>query len=103
MALPPDPSAERFSGGRAQNFSERPVAAKSKTWLLSHAVAIPLALYLLIVLVGYDGGPYLRGDCPLYVAAAVSLWQDHDVDLSNQVHGDPAGLSDWVSVSVDGR
>ncbi len=51
------------------------------------ALAPPLLVYLWIVATGFDGRPYLRGDCPYYFLTAVSLLQDGDLDLGNQLIG----------------
>ena len=62
---------------------------------------MPTIVNLGIVARGYDGGPYLRGDCFYYYATAVSLWHDRDLDLGNQI---PRGaLSDNLALSADGR
>jgi len=49
------------------------------------AVLVPAVVFLAIIGSGYDGKPYLRGDCPYYVAAARSIAEDGDLDLSNQL------------------
>ncbi len=67
------------------------------------ALALPLLAYVGICLTGYDGGDYLRGDCPYYFWTARSLLADGDLDLSNQLPGDPRGHSDFVSLATDGR
>ncbi len=67
------------------------------------AVALPSLINLAIVAHGYDGGPYLRGDCPYYYATAVSLWRDHDLDLANQLTGPIASHADSVAIAQDGR
>ncbi len=65
------------------------------------AVILPTAINLVIIARGYDGGPYLRGDCPYYYATAISLLRDRDLDLSNQLP--PSALSGNVALSKDGR
>ncbi len=67
------------------------------------ALALPLLAFLGVCLTGYDGGDYLRGDCPYYYWTARSLLADGDLDLSNQLPGDPRGHSDFVALSIDGR
>ena len=52
-------------------------------WLV--AVTVPTLVFLSIISSGYDGKPYLRGDCPYYVAAAFSIAEDGDLDLGNQL------------------
>lgn len=49
------------------------------------AIVIPAIVFLVVVANGYDGKPFLRGDCPYYVAAARSIADDGDLDLSNQL------------------
>jgi len=67
------------------------------------AVGLPMLLYLSIVASGYDGGPYLRGDCPYYLATAQSLWSDHDLDLSNQLPPPLSLHSGDVALDVHSR
>lgn len=45
----------------------------------------PTVVFVLVVASAYDGKPYLRGDCPYYVAAARSIASDGDLDLANQL------------------
>ncbi len=49
------------------------------------AVALPAIVYILVISAGYDGRPYLRGDAQYYYYTAVSLTQDFDLDLANQL------------------
>ncbi len=49
------------------------------------AVVVPAVVFLAVIGSGYDGKPYLRGDCPYYVAAARSIAEDGDLDLGNQL------------------
>lgn len=49
------------------------------------AVALPALVYLGVLWARYDGGPYLRGDCQYYYFTAISLWNDGDLDLRNQL------------------
>jgi hypothetical protein len=67
------------------------------------AVAVPSLVNLAIVGHGYDGGPYLRGDCPYYYAAAESIWRDHDLDLANNLPGPIAAHAGNVAIAQDGR
>jgi hypothetical protein len=67
------------------------------------ALAPPLLVYLWIVATGFDGGPYLRGDCPYYYLTAVSLLRDGDLDLGNQLGGDLRRHSTDVSLDRFGR
>ncbi len=68
------------------------------------AVLIPFAVYLAIVWHGYDGGPYLRGDCIYYYETAVSLIRDGDLDLSNQFRDRPlTRFSDQFAFTTDLR
>lgn len=64
---------------------------------------VPVIVYALVLVRGYDGGDYLRGDCPYYYYTATSLLNDGDLDLSNQI---PGGLSfhfDQVALDRRGR
>ena len=36
---------------------------------------------------GIRSGAFLIGDCPYYASASVSLWEDQDLDLKNQLRG----------------
>ncbi|MEN8164226.1 MAG: hypothetical protein ABFS37_08860 [Acidobacteriota bacterium] len=49
------------------------------------AVVVPALVFLAVIGRGYDGKPFLRGDCPYYVAAARSIAKDGDLDLGNQL------------------
>ena len=70
---------------------------KSKACFL--AVGLPLLLFLAIISTGFDGKPYLRGDCPYYVFAARSIIEDHDLDMSNQLP--PPLFSHNTNISLD--
>src|SRR5262245_34413109 len=51
-----------------------------------------------------DTGPagFMIGDCPYYASAAISLWEDGDLDLGNQLRGGPAAHQEQVAVAADG-
>jgi hypothetical protein len=49
------------------------------------ALALPAVVFAAIVMTGYDDRGYLRGDCQYYYFTALSLWQDGDLDLANQL------------------
>ncbi len=51
------------------------------------AVLLPALVAGAVVATGYDGVTWLRGDCPYYYVTAVSLLEDHDLDLWNQLGG----------------
>jgi hypothetical protein len=68
------------------------------------ALLIPFAVYMAIVWHGYDGGPYLRGDCIYYYRTAISLIRDGDLDLSNQFRDrDLTQFSDQFAFTTDLR
>jgi hypothetical protein len=67
------------------------------------AVALPGLVYIGIILSGYDGLPYLRGDCQYYYFTAISLWHDGDLDLSNQLTSPLVRHSGDVSLDHEGR
>lgn len=48
-------------------------------------VVLPIIVFLSIAAVKFDGQPYLRGDSPYYVAAALSIAEDQDLDIANQL------------------
>ena len=50
-------------------------AAAARNRPLLAALLIPFAVYLAIVWHGYDGGPYLRGDCIYYYRTAISTFR----------------------------
>lgn len=62
------------------------------------ALLPPLVVYGVVLARGYDGEPYLRGDCPYYYAAALSLIQDGDLDLANQLRAPLTYHTDYVSL-----
>ena len=45
---------------------------------------------------------FMIGDCPYYASAAISLWEDGDLDLGNQLRGGPAVHQQQVAVAADG-
>jgi hypothetical protein len=60
-------------------------------------------VYLGIVAVRYDGLPFLRGDCQYYFYTAMSLLEDGDLDLANQLPPPLERHSDDVSLDTRGR
>lgn len=72
-------------------------------WPLLAAVAVPLTVYLAVAAAGYDGRPYLRGDCPYYFLTGDSLLADGDLDLGNQLPGEPSRYSGEVALDRRGR
>jgi hypothetical protein len=60
-----------------------------------------LLVYLWIVATGFDGRHYLRGDCPYYFLTAVSLLQDGDLDLGNQLRESADLQRHSADVSLD--
>lgn len=79
-------------------------ASAQAQWLAALlALGLPLGLYLGVAAKGYDGKPFLRGDCPYYFAAGLSLLEDRDLDLGNQLPGDPLAHSGQVALDVRGR
>jgi len=72
----------------------------------SPAATVILALaviYGAIVATDYDGQPALRGDAWYYYLTAVSLLQDHDVDLANQLPGRAEDHSDQIALDRNGH
>src|SRR5260221_4662591 len=45
---------------------------------------------------------YLVGDCPYYAATAVSILQDHDLDLRNQLTGGLEGHGRQIALGRNG-
>jgi hypothetical protein len=67
------------------------------------AVVVPSLVYSIVLLHGYDCRPYLRGDCAYYYVTALSIAQDRDLDLFNQLPGNVEDHATQVSLAVDGR
>lgn len=67
------------------------------------AVAVPAIVFIGVIVARYDGRPYLQGDCQYYFYAAVSLFEDHDVDLTNNLPAPLSRHSDDVSLDKKGR
>lgn len=67
------------------------------------ALAIPTIVNAAIVVHGYDGGPYLRGDCPYYYYTALAVLKDHRFDLSKQLPGGWWPHVNQVALSKTGR
>jgi hypothetical protein len=70
------------------------------------AATVVLALsviYGAIVATNYDGQPALRGDAWYYYLTAVSLLQDHDFDLANQLPGPVEAHSGEIALARDGH
>jgi hypothetical protein len=67
------------------------------------AIGVPTLVYLAVIAVQYDGRPYLRGDCQYYYFTAVSLLEDHDLDLANNLTRPLVRHSDDVSLDTRGR
>lgn len=72
------------------------------TWMLLGAA---LAAGVFACLAGREirSGAFLIGDCPYYASAAVSLWQDGDLDLENQIRGGLAVHQKQIALGGDGR
>ncbi len=60
-------------------------------------------VYAAVMLAGYDGKGYLRGDSQYYYYTAVSIWQDGDLDLANQLPPPLERHSTDVSLDRRGR
>ncbi len=72
-------------------------------WLTILAVGVPALVYLVVAVNQYDGRHYLRGDCQYYFYTAVSLLQDQDIDLANQLPPPLGRHSDDVALDQKGR
>jgi hypothetical protein len=71
-------------------------------WALA-AVLVSLVMGGLLALPRAWGTSYLRGDSPYYFVTAVSLLEDHDLDLGNQLPHGPAAHSGQISRDTRGR
>lgn len=67
------------------------------------ALLFPALIFMAIIMVGYDGKPYLRGDCSYYVAAARSIAEDGDLDIRNQLRQPLWIHSTQVALDQEGR
>lgn len=74
-------------------------------WLagLLVALAIPSVVNAAILAHRYDGGPYLRGDCPYYYYTALSLLEDRRFDLSRRLPGGWWQHVNQVALTKTGR
>lgn len=87
-------------GTARSETSDRPVRGWRAALV---AMGLPLVVYLGVMVTGYDGGPYLRGDCEFYFQTARSLLYDHDLDLSNEMPDADRRHVDQVSEDVRRR
>lgn len=92
----------RHGTDRGDDHTKRS-AALSLDWSCLVAVAVPALVYIGVIVAHYDGRPYLRGDCQYYFYSAVSLIEDHDVDLMNNLPAPLSRHSDDVSLDRKGR
>lgn len=83
--------------------AQLPSRRRAGKWPILIGVVVPAIVFLLIAAVKYDGQPYLRGDSPYYVATALSIAQDHDLDLSNQLWQPWSGHDTHVAQDSAGR
>ena len=92
----------RHGTDRGDDHTKRS-AALSLDWPCLVAVAVPALVYIGVIVAHYGGRPYLRGDCQYYFYSAVSLIEDHDVDLMNNLPAPLSRHSDDVSLDRKGR
>ena len=67
------------------------------------AVGLPSLLNLAIVLHGYDGVTYMRGDCTYYYWTATALLEGHGLYIGSQLPGGWEKHINQVSLSIDNR
>ena len=72
-------------------------------WPAVIAVLVPAAVSFGILIHGYDGITFLRGDCPYYYWTALALLRDHTFNLTNQLPGGWRGHLGQVAMSVGGQ
>ena len=65
-------------------------------------VVIPLAVSVAIISHGYDGDPFLRGDCPYYYWTARALLREHSFALGKELPGSPQSHAGQVSLAANG-
>src|SRR2546428_10988066 len=51
----------------------------------------------------YGPEMYFEGDCPYYISTTLSIWQDSDIDLSNQLRGGLTVHGRQIALGGDGR
>ena len=64
-----------------------------------------LGAWIFVCLAGREvrSGAFLIGDCPYYASTAVSLWEDGDLDLANQIRGGLPAHQKQIALGRDGR
>jgi len=92
----------RHRTDRGEDRAKRCIAL-SLDWSCLVAVAVPALVYIGVIIAHYDGRPYLQGDCQYYFYTAVSLFEDHDVDLMNNLPAPLSRHSEDVSLDLKGR
>ncbi len=77
------------TSGKPEPGARREAAGPGREDRLTLMVLAALVLAIVTARVAYQYHPltYLVGDCPYYAATAVSLIEDHDLDLRNQLNG----------------
>ncbi len=78
------------------------VGRELRSWLLLGAL---FGAGIFASLAGREvrSGAFLIGDCPYYASTAVSLWEDGDLDLANQIRGGLAVHQKQIALGRDGR
>ena len=66
-------------------------------------VIVPLAVSAVIIIHGYDGEPFLRGDCPYYYWTALALLREHSFDLARELPGAAQTHAGQISLAVGGE
>ena len=91
---PAEAGAEQMASEGGRDRLDRPISVT--------LFVVVVALFSGRVAAEYRPLTYLIGDCPYYAATAVSLIEDHDLDLRNQLSGGLAIHGRQIALGRDG-
>ncbi len=98
----------RLAGGVHRGLGHGMSAARSlvptrKQLPLAAALVLPSLLNVAILLHGYDGVTYLRGDCPYYYWTARSILAGDGLKFGRELPGGWRGHVNQIALAVDGQ
>jgi hypothetical protein len=76
-----------MAAGAGRILEQMTNAALGKRAPLLLAMGVPAIVIAAILIHGYDGVTYLRGDCPYYYWTALALLKGHGLDISSELPG----------------